>query len=337
MILHKNSYNHYNDVAKSCVLVGDCLQNVILGYKTKMRRLNNMTIMLVVLGILSLTIFSCRAIPLTRQDQPDEKPDPVTETLVSTEAPPESTSTQHPQIPTIPDLNLVTKIIDNRQDLPQAVFNRRFPELTGSKIDQVELFNLLIEETVEKEVLGFQDSIKDLQPIPELPNTESSFLSGYSVFTANQKLLSIKLQFATYVAGAAHPYSYARTINYDLNDGIILTLDDVFKPDSNYLEFLSDFCKKEILKRDIGLFDEGVLPTAENFRSWGLSRDGLWIEFDPYQVTAYAAGPQKIIIPYDQIDNLLNPTGPAFWQDAAEINVEAKEVPPAWPTETPLP
>lgn len=300
-----------------------------------MKRLNKTMIMAAVLGILSLTVFSCRAIPLPQQGQTIEKADPVTETLVSTDTPPESTSTPLPQITAAMDLNLVTKTIDSKQDLPPAVFNRRFPELSGSKIDQVELFNLLVEETVEKEVSGFQESIKDLQPIPELPNAESSILSGYSVFTANQKLLSIKLQFSTYAAGAAHPYSYVRTINFDLKDGLILNLDDVFKPGSNYLEFLSNFCKKEILKRDIGLFDEGVLPTAENFRSWSLSSQGLWIEFDPYQVSAYAAGPQTIIIPYDQMDSLLDPTGPAFWQDAAEINVEAKEVPPVWPTETP--
>ncbi len=235
-------------------------------------------------------------------------------------------------------LKLVTNSSDELQAEPQAVLNRRIPELLGSSSDPVEFFNLYMEEMVEKEAITFKDGMKSWTPFPDMPPVPNSFLSGYSIYTANERLISLRLEFSTYVTGAAHPYSYVRTVNYDLQTGQPVFLDEVFKPGVDFLAFLSDFCRKDLHARGIApLFEEGLTPTPDNFRSWVLTSEGLWIDFDPYQVAAYAVGPQHILVPFDQMDGMLADDGPVSWLDAPEIEVETMEVPPLWPTPSPTP
>ncbi|MHC1781583.1 MAG: DUF3298 domain-containing protein [Anaerolineaceae bacterium] len=243
-----------------------------------------------------------------------------------------------PTTEAVASMMLTTMIQDEIQPEPLIVLNRRIPKLIGPDIDPVNLFNLLAEELVEREAGRFKDDMRGWDYDPAMPTNMSSFLSGYSVYSANEKLISIRLEFSTYMAGAAHPYSYVRPINYDLSGGELVFLDGLFRPDAEYLPFLSDFCQKQLTEKlGIDLFMEGLTPTLENFRSWGLTPGGLWIEFDPYQVAPYAAGPQQVLIPFDKMKDLLAPDGPAGWFEEPEIQVEFRDVPPQWPTPLPTP
>ena len=58
------------------------------------------------------------------------------------------------------------------------------------------------------------------------------------------------------------------------------------------------------------MIQEGAGPDAQNFRSWTISRKGLSMTFDAYQVGSYAAGPQNVLIPYSVLKDLINPDGP---------------------------
>jgi len=56
--------------------------------------------------------------------------------------------------------------------------------------------------------------------------------------------------------------------------------------------------------------DTGAGPRADNYRAWNITRKGLWITFDPYQVAAYAGGPQHILVPYSILKDIIKPDGP---------------------------
>jgi len=55
----------------------------------------------------------------------------------------------------------------------------------------------------------------------------------------------------------------------------------------------------------VGLFTSGMTRRYVN-----LEAEGLRITFDPYQVAAYAAGPQVLFIPYSELQSISNPQGP---------------------------
>ena len=113
-----------------------------------------------------------------------------------------------------------------------------------------------------------------------------------------------------YAEGAAHPYHYNMTFNYDLEQGKKLSLDELFRPDSNYLEAVSSYCIFDLSKRDIGFyggFEQGAEPTPENYRNWNITSNGLMITFDEYQVAPYAAGAQTVVVPYEKLKTVIKP------------------------------
>ena len=145
--------------------------------------------------------------------------------------------------------------------------------------------------------------------------------SHYDVALAADNLVSIKFVSSVYEHGAAHPSSYSTVVNYDLKNGRNLALADLFQPRANYLETIASYCIKDLKRRsqqekegesllDAEQIEEGAAPKADNYQSWNITRKGLWITFDPYQVGPYAAGPQSVIVPYAALKGIIKADGP---------------------------
>jgi len=56
--------------------------------------------------------------------------------------------------------------------------------------------------------------------------------------------------------------------------------------------------------------ESGAAASAKNYQSWTISKKGLGIDFDSYQVAPYAAGPQHVLIPYSAVKDIIKPDGP---------------------------
>ena len=184
------------------------------------------------------------------------------------------------------------------------------PSLSGSQDPRVLRFNYEMTTLVSKAVTGFKDNLANLQATAG--STGSSFELRYNVLSPPGNILSLKFDITTYYTGAAHPGDVSQTVTYDLQQGRDLQLSDLFIPDADYLTVISKYCIAQLGTRDIGFegFELGATATAENYRSWNLTADGLMITFDEYQVAPYAAGPQTVVIPYKQLNQLIQPAGP---------------------------
>jgi hypothetical protein len=133
-------------------------------------------------------------------------------------------------------------------------------------------------------------------------------------------LVSVQVDIGGYSAGAAHPNSYADVINFDLRNGKQLKLSDLFKPGAKYLPALSSYCVQDLKKQSKkkgadGLLDDdwiqrGAGSDANNFRSWTITKNGIGIIFDSYQVGPYAAGPQYVLVPYTALKEIIKADGP---------------------------
>jgi hypothetical protein len=170
-------------------------------------------------------------------------------------------------------------------------------------------FNQRLNELVKNEVNTWRESF--------LQNTGPDVSSGsfleatYTLVSQIGELWSLKFDIHFYSAGAAHPGSYSITMNYDLGQGRELALGDLFLPDSNYLEAISNYCITKLSKQPFfdSAFSTGADPTPENYRSWNITPEGLLITFDEYQVAPYAAGPQQVLVPWVEIQGLVDPRG----------------------------
>ncbi len=199
---------------------------------------------------------------------------------------------------------------DPGSNFPKYTIDSQTPQLTGSDDPRVLAFNQRLNDLVAKGVDEWRQNFQQL-PITEFSNG-SSLDVKYTLISQIDELWSFKFDFSFYSDGAAHPGLNSTTLNYDLAQGRELALSDLFLPNSNYLETISNYCITELRKQPFAdvFTTEGALPTLDNYRNWNITPKGLMITFDAYQVAPGAAGPQTVTVPYDQLKSLIAPEGP---------------------------
>lgn len=230
-------------------------------------------------------------------------------------APRPTSTAAHPTSASIPILlsqqvTMVSQASDETNQTPPFTIKAQMPQLAGSDDARVVAFNQRLNDLVTTEVDTWRESF--------LANTYPTVTSGSflevapTLVSQTGDIWSFKFDFHFYSDGAAHPGTYSITLNYDLDQGKELALADLFLPGADYLETIADHCKAELSKQPFfeGPFAEGANPILENYNNWNISSDGLMITFDEYQVAPYAAGPQVVQIPVDQIRQIADPNGP---------------------------
>lgn len=198
-----------------------------------------------------------------------------------------------------------------------------YPQLTGSGSPNYEKFNQTIRGLITKKVRAFKTEMApspDDPPPTELESLGSDLNVAYTIALAKDDLISVLLDVGSYSAGAAHPNSYSEVVNFDLKNGKLLKLADLFQPGSKYLQSIAAYCIADLKKQgkqgqdslleDDDWIQRGAGPDAENYSSWTIGKKGLGIIFDPYQVAAYAAGPEHVLVPYSTLKGLIKTDGP---------------------------
>lgn len=215
-------------------------------------------------------------------------------------------------IPLSSRVSLTTVLMREEGSSPKYIITGQIPRLAGSEDERAKDFNSKAEKLVQEEIQYFRENI--LAHTSASPVTAgSSFDAQYALIYQNNGIWALKFIFSGYADGAAHPFHYSMTLNYDLEQGRKLSLEDLFATDTGYLKTISSFCIAELSRRDIGFyggFEQGAEPVEKNYRNWNITLDGLLITFDEYQVAPYAAGPQTITVPYSELQSLINPKGP---------------------------
>lgn len=110
----------------------------------------------------------------------------------------------------------------------------------------------------------------------------------------------------------AHGNTTFKTFTFDTKSGALLSLSDLFAPGADYLARLSSLSRTQLAKNLApyavqSQIDDGTTPEDANFADFFLDNRDLVILFAPYQVAAYAAGPQTVRIPLSQLSDILKP------------------------------
>jgi hypothetical protein len=132
---------------------------------------------------------------------------------------------------------------------------------------------------------------------------------SYTTTPFLDQLLGLKFDIYTYTGGA-HPNTIFTTFTFDLVQNRVLTLDDLFVPGSNPLAVIGPLVEQSLQAQlgdmtDASWIHTGTGDNPDNYVDWQLTADALVFYFPPYQVAAYATGPQSVSIPRAQIAGLL--------------------------------
>jgi hypothetical protein len=222
---------------------------------------------------------------------------------------------------------IAKQIKENNKKLKYQV-SASYPQLTGVTNPNHDKFNQTVRSLITRKVSDFKKemapSAKDELAPDENPVIDESLGSdvtiNYEVALAKDDLIALQFTVSSYSAGAAHPNSYTEVVNFDLKNGKSLKLADLFLPGSKYLQTLSTYCIQELEKQaksqgDYAAMDDdwikrGAGAELTNYDNWTITKKGLGITFDPYQVAAYAAGPQNVLVPYSAVKEITRPDGP---------------------------
>lgn len=218
------------------------------------------------------------------------------------------------------DADVVTKQIKESNKKLVYEITASFPQINGTSNPNFEKFNQAVRGSVLKTVAEFKKNIAGApdQELPPENSMHSDLTIEYEIGLAQDDLVSVLVIVSSYYQGAAHPLGNSDVVNFDLKNGRALKLSDLFKPGAKYLPALSTYCISDLKKQskqkqdmlDDSSINSGASPTAKNFKSWTIRRNGIGVEFDAYQVGPYAAGAQSVVVPYSTLKDLINPEGP---------------------------
>lgn len=133
----------------------------------------------------------------------------------------------------------------------------------------------------------------------------------YELYQFNEDIISIVFTISEYTGGA-HPNSYFQTLTFDVRDGSTLALFDLFQEEFNPMPLLSSIVQERLTAQmadmaDVSWIADGTGEDPTNYMNFAIAADELIFFFPPYQVAAYAAGPQEVRIPLADLQVILAP------------------------------
>ncbi|HXE72404.1 MAG TPA: DUF3298 domain-containing protein [Candidatus Nitrosotenuis sp.] len=189
----------------------------------------------------------------------------------------------------------------------------RYPQLwCPGRVAAGQAFNKTVGEWARRQASNFKQQFRETRD-PNPAGTSWTLACNYEVVGQTSDVVSILISGSDFTGGA-HPNPFYETFTFHIPTGRRLGLADLFVKGSDYLSLLSSYCTSALLKRNLGdekWVRDGAAPRAENYQFFYLTRKGLVVLFPPYQVAPYAAGPQKVLIPYKTLQPAWDPRGPA--------------------------
>lgn len=130
----------------------------------------------------------------------------------------------------------------------------------------------------------------------------------YEVKTNERGVLSLLLVVYSFTGGA-HGLTIAKGLTFDIHTGQRYRLSDLFKPDSNYRNVLSEMIGEMITEWEV--------PVLEPFESISSDQDfyladhSLTVFFQLYELTPYVYGFPYFPIPLKSLESIIEEPGPA--------------------------
>lgn len=208
-------------------------------------------------------------------------------------------------------VQITDQTIKETNDQKKYSIDAVYPEFVNlSDSSRQKAINDALKQMVEKEIDKFRDESSRNTTPAQLKDAQAQLIITYETAQANDSFISLYFKIMDGQIGAAHPYNYNLVFNYDVKNGKLLDLNDLFQTDSNFVQKLSDLAKKDLLAQQkdnpnaADFINEGTEPKEENFKLFTLTANALELIFNPATVAPDYAGTMKVMIPYQEITDI---------------------------------
>jgi len=236
----------------------------------------------------------------------DEEPEPTEVEPMEQEMDP----SQNDDEDTALDITLTERFEILESDDPPYEIEIRYPYMEGDST-AIAPFNAEMDYLVEIVLEVFVSEVEESDAQrPDDAMAAISFLEvDYEVTYQSNGLYSVYLPITTYIAISTSPWMDSFSYNYDALNQEFLMPGNLFLPDAAYFPVILDLVEAQLTERDFG-YQEGVVEEVLLRRdNWNFLPEGLRFNFDAYEVGPGAAGPQFVLIPWEDLSDLLDLDG----------------------------
>jgi hypothetical protein len=202
-------------------------------------------------------------------------------------------------------LKLVTRTLDEKKRKGRpAEITIEYPQLEGAGGANVLRFNEIIRGKAMKALAFYRKDSNEQED-------GSDYDLSYGVALANDDLVSVNLISYSHYEGAVSKTIVSETINYDLQQGRLIKIEELFLSGSDYEKILREYALRYLrteykdtpdADKEIGVQLEEVIGNEER---WTITPEGLGLIFDwP------STRPTSVIVPYHALAKVIRPGGP---------------------------
>lgn len=207
------------------------------------------------------------------------------------------------------------EVIINTLNLKESVkrikFDLKYPEIKVSNEHVQNKINVLLKQGIydfKKYLEDIYNEAISMYSEEIVKNSKSFNYEGTSNFEYEvvNGVLSIRMVF-TQFTGGAHPMTYMKSYNFDLKSGNILKLEEIFNDNGKrvYKEIIDNEIKDKINGNPDNYFIDEFKGVNENTQYY-LTKDGVVVFFQLYELAPYSAGIPEFKIPYEIFKDKLN-------------------------------
>jgi hypothetical protein len=172
----------------------------------------------------------------------------------------------------------------------------------------VGLQNRLVSDHINRTITHLVHWMRQEQLSKYQTGTLIEMVGHYEIKTNERGILSLTLSNYAYSSPMAHGYTILKSLTFDVNTGKLYTLQDLFKPGSDYVKVLSNNVSLQLKQRDIPLLD-GFTSIQPN-QDYYLADKSLVLYFQLYEITpGYVGFPMFPISVYD-VQSIATEDGP---------------------------
>ncbi len=137
---------------------------------------------------------------------------------------------------------------------------------------------------------------------------KTKYNGTYEIKNNQRGILSLTLSNFAFMYQMAHPVDHLTSITTDVRTGKIYALNELFKPNSPYVERISEIIKQQLTYRDIPLFEP--FEQIKSDQDYYIADKALVIYFQRYEIAPRPAGYPMFPISIYELEDIIDKQGP---------------------------
>lgn len=133
-------------------------------------------------------------------------------------------------------------------------------------------------------------------------------IANFEIKTNERGVLSLTLIVYSFTGGA-HGMTVVKALTFDTKTGKQYELEELFKPNSDYVKRISDIIREDIKKWNVDLLDP-PFKTIQKNQDFYIADTSIVIFFQLYEITPYYWGLPYFPIPLLDLKDIIKPDAP---------------------------